>query len=54
VTDNSIKTLAWYKICPFTVHYESVMFYSSGHGALETINVVVEKGSFVWSATNEV
>ncbi len=24
------KTLAYYKICPFSVHYKSLMFYSTG------------------------
>ncbi len=26
VADNNIKTLAFYEICSFTVHYEFVMF----------------------------
>jgi hypothetical protein len=30
VTDTR-KTLAYY-ICPFSVHYDSVMFYSTGPG----------------------
>jgi hypothetical protein len=24
------KTLAYYEICPFSVHYESVMIYDTG------------------------
>ncbi len=30
VTDTNNKTLAYYGICPFTVDYEYVMFYSTG------------------------
>jgi len=29
VTDNGKKTLSYYGLCPFSVHYESVMFYSA-------------------------
>ncbi len=28
------KTLAYYKICPFSVNYESVVFYSTGIGTI--------------------
>jgi hypothetical protein len=31
VTDNYNKTLAYYKICPFTAHYEFIMFYRISH-----------------------
>jgi hypothetical protein len=30
MTDSSKKTLSYYGLCPFSVHYESVMFYSAG------------------------
>ncbi len=30
VTDNNIKTIAYFAICPFYVQYKSVMFYSTG------------------------
>jgi hypothetical protein len=30
VTDNSNKTLTYYGLCQFTVHYKSVMFYTAG------------------------
>ncbi len=30
VTENNEETPAYYVICPFSVHYESVMFYDTG------------------------
>jgi hypothetical protein len=32
------KTLAYYKICPFAVNYEFVMFYSTGPPNVQVLN----------------
>ena len=31
VTNNREKTLAYYEVCPFSVNYGSVMFYSTAY-----------------------
>jgi hypothetical protein len=30
LTDNNERTLAFHVICPFSIHYEPVVFYSTG------------------------
>jgi hypothetical protein len=37
VTDK--KTLAYYEICPFSVHYKSVKFYSTGPSFSDRVNL---------------
>jgi hypothetical protein len=34
------KTLAYYEICPFFVHYESKMFYSTGPSNIWPLGMV--------------
>jgi hypothetical protein len=36
------KTLAYYEICPFVVHYGSVIFYSAGPRGLCFVSVIYE------------
>jgi len=42
VCDQQYKALAYYEICPFAVHYKSVISYSTGPGeCLPMLNVIV-------------
>jgi hypothetical protein len=38
VIDNSNKTLAYYGLCPFTIHYKSIMYYCTGP-SVDVINL---------------
>ncbi len=45
VIDN-IKDKAYYEICPFSVNYESVMFYSAGANFIKPILSVIYEFSY--------
>ncbi len=40
VTDTNSKTLAYYKICPFTLYYKSIIVYNTGHQGIMLENIL--------------